>query len=95
MSNLENQYTIVFYQENNIVGATNFVTTKENVRIVGEVLSNCSGDYLPNKGIYDTVGWIKSTNIEDILDKAINEASIQAIISINKIQNKKDNDENN
>jgi len=33
-----------------------------------------AGDYLPNNGIYDTVGWVKSTSIDTILSNAISES---------------------
>ncbi len=80
MSNLENDYVLVFYNENTIVGATSCVGTKETVATLGKVLANSTGDYLPNNGIYDTVGWVKSTNIDVILNNAKLES--QKIINI-------------
>lgn len=74
-NNLEKEYTVLFYNKNKIVGATNFITTKSNVRAIGKVFANSTGDYLPNKGNYDTVGWISNTSIQSILDKAISEST--------------------
>jgi len=74
LSNLENDYVLVFYNENTIVGATSCVGTKETVATLGKVLANSTGDYLPNNGIYDTVGWVKSVSIDTILSNAISEA---------------------
>lgn len=74
MSNLENDYVLVFYNEDKIVGATSCVGTIETVATLGEVLVNSTGDYLPNNGVYDTVGWVKSTSIDTILSNAISES---------------------
>ena len=74
LSNLENDYVLVFYNEDKIVGATSCVGTMETVATLGEVLVNSTGDYLPNNGIYDTVGWVKSTSIDTILSNAISES---------------------
>jgi len=71
LSNLENDYVLVFYNENTIVGASVCVGTKETVSTLGKVLADSTGDYLPNNGIYDKVGWVKSTSIDTILTNAI------------------------
>lgn len=75
MSNLEKEYVLLFYKETDVVGATSCVGTKETVATLGEILANSTGDYLPNNGIYDKVGWVKSTNIDTILEKAILETT--------------------
>lgn len=71
ISDIEKEYTLLFYNENKVVATTNIVTTKESVKILGEVFVNAIGEYLPNKGNYNTVSWIENTNIDYILDRAI------------------------
>ena len=71
MSNSEKEYVLLFYKETNVVGATSCVGTKETVATLGKVLADSTGDYLPNNGIYDKVGWVKSTSIDTILTNAI------------------------
>jgi len=84
---LENEYVLLFYKKNNIVGATNCVGTKTTVAALGDILANSDGEYLPNRGKYDKVGWIKNTNINDILNNAIIESK--------KNKNKGDSNDNN
>lgn len=65
-----NNYSIVFYKEENIVGISNVDSTYSQAKNLAEALADSSGEYLPNMGDYDRVGFIKSYSMEYITAKA-------------------------
>ena len=63
-------YSILFYKEENIVGISNVDSTYNQARNIVEALADSTGDYLPNMGDYDRVGFMKSYSMDYILSKA-------------------------
>ena len=68
-----NEYAILFYKEDNIVGVSSITSTLDEVRGVTNLMANSEGDYLPNSGDYNLVGFMKAHDINVLLPKVIEE----------------------
>lgn len=79
LNETEHEYILLFYKENSVVGSSTCITTKENIKVIGKALVSSEGYYLPNQGIYDTVGWIKNTNMDTILQNVMADIASKAI----------------
>jgi hypothetical protein len=68
-----NEYAILFYKEERIVGVSSITSTLDEVRGVTNLMANSEGDYLPNSGDYNLVGFMKAHDINVLLPKVIEE----------------------
>lgn len=72
-------YALLFYKGSGVVGVCSIVQTASSVRNIATMFSNSTGDYLPNKGDYDSVGVIKMFPISRIIDGAMAELPSELI----------------
>ena len=72
-----NNYSIVFYKEENIVGISNVDSTYFQAKNLVQALADSVGDYLPNMGDYDRVGFIKSYSMDYVLAKATEDLALK------------------
>jgi hypothetical protein len=68
-----NEYAILFYKEEKVVGVSSITSTLDEVRGVTNLMANSEGDYLPNSGDYNSVGFMKAHDINVLLPKVIEE----------------------
>lgn len=66
-----NEYAILFYKEEKVVGVSSISSTLDEVRGITNIMANSEGDYLPNSGDYNLVGFMKAYDIHKLLPKAI------------------------
>lgn len=67
----ESEYSIIFYQEEKIVGVSAIYATYEEVKQLSHMLVNVDDEFLPNQGKFDMIGYIKNFD----LNRAINQMS--------------------
>lgn len=63
-----NEYGLLFYNESRVVGISTFMATREQARNAANVIANLTSKELPNTGQFDEVGFIKTIDIDSILD---------------------------
>lgn len=66
-----NEYSILFYKGKKVVGVSSITSTLDQVRGLTSLIANSEGDYLPNNGDYNMVGFMKSYDIQTALPKVI------------------------
>lgn len=68
-----NEYAILFYKEEKVVGVSSITSTIDQVRGLTALMANSEGDYLPNSGDYNLVGFMKTQDIHSLLPKALDD----------------------
>lgn len=68
-----NEYAVLFYKEERVVGVTSMSSTIDQVRGFTALMANSEGNYLPNNGDYNLVGFMKTQDINEILPKALDD----------------------
>ena len=66
-------YSIVFYKKGKVVSVGNITSSKSEVRNLVGLLANTKSKYLPNKGKFDLVGFVKSFDLEKMAELIENE----------------------